>query len=131
RPIPMIVLSEKSSENVKFDIFHRLNSGGKGLTDSQIRRGAFPGRFYQLVIECAKTPKFIELCPFKGRADVAGDREELVLRFFVYSNAYCDFTHDVANFLNKYIVSQSNVTDAELESLEHAFNKMLTYVADE
>ncbi len=128
RPIRMVTVFEKSSNISRFDIFHRLNTGGTNLTDAQIRRGAFTGPFYLFVRECAARDLFKEMCPFVSNKDADGEREELALRFFAYSDRINDFSHDVAAFLNKYVVETERAIPDNLEDYGIRFNEMLDFV---
>jgi hypothetical protein len=127
RPLRTIILSQHADENVRFDIFHRLNSGGLNLSDAQIRRGAFSGPFYAFVEQCAQIPLFVQLCPLDERRDVKGEREELALRYFVYADRYKKFTHDVGAFLNQF-VREKNGSTFDAPALQNEFADMLQFV---
>lgn len=126
RTIRMIVLSDKADDTVRFDLFERINSGSVSLNPSEFRKGAFPGPFYDLVLECARDPTFRRLCPVGIRQAERGEREELVLRFFAYAEKYTEFRHDVTAFLNEYIREQNQITDHSLKRMK--FQRMLAFV---
>lgn len=128
RPIRAVILSEKADNITRFDIFHRINSFGKPLTDAQIRKGAFRGRFYDIVSECASERLFAKLCPMHGKKDGPGEREELALRFFAYSECYLAFRHDVARFLNEYLKEQNRVMHIDASLYKARFLQMLEFV---
>lgn len=130
RPVRAVVLSERANDSVRFDIFHRINTGGTQLSDAQIRKGAFPGPFYSLVERSAKSEQFIRLCPSKGKRDAQGEREELVLRFYVYAARYQAFVHDVARFLNEYIGQVNHDPTFPLAEWEAKFSHTMTFVED-
>lgn len=108
RTLRMIVLSDTTTTDSKFDIFERINTGSDSLRNAELRKGAYPGPFYQLVDECAGRTDFMELCPVNERVARRGERQELVLRFFAYAERYQSFQHDVARFLNAYVVDKNN-----------------------
>ncbi|MBI3258706.1 MAG: DUF262 domain-containing protein [Ignavibacteriae bacterium] len=103
RGIRLHIVTEKANLEVRADIFDRLNTSSKPLSPSEIRKGSLQGKFYDFVLECAKIEKFQKLCPIpQARAD-RGEYEELILRFFAYSEKYLDFKHEVAPFLDDYV----------------------------
>jgi hypothetical protein len=128
RPVRMITLRGRASQDARFDIFHRLNSGGMRLTDAQIRKGAFAGPFYDLVVECAADLRFQRMCPSTSRKDPSGEREELVLRFFAYYDRYTMFRHDVAEFLNAYIKEMNLNANLNTHGMRTMFERMVSFV---
>lgn len=119
------IITDKADLAIRADIFDRLNSNGKKLTPSEIRKGAFSdNEFYQFVLQCVDNPLFKELySSVKDR----GEKEELILRFFAYSESYLLFKHDVAIFLNQYVIAKGkngfNQAQMKLE-----FERMLNFV---
>ncbi|MDR1717002.1 MAG: DUF262 domain-containing protein [Prevotella sp.] len=102
------ILSEKADPSIRADIFKRINTSGKKLTDAEIRKGAFMNNsFYNFILECVETPLFKELfSSTKDEDKQRGEKEELLTRFFAYSDHYTDFIHSVKLFLNDYIVKK-------------------------
>lgn len=98
-----IIVTDAAETTVKQDIFNRINTGSESLTDSEIRKGAYAGNFYDLVLELKKDTSFQKVCPVSEQKKDRGEYEELILRFFAYMDRYLEFKHDVANFLNDYL----------------------------
>lgn len=128
RPVRMMILEENEDYNLRFNIFHRLNTLGKKLTDAQIRRGAFPGKFLDLIRDLSDLEIFKELCPLRSLRDSHGERQELALRFFAYSDRYKEFTHDVAAFLNDYLVEKNSSRTLPKVRMEREFTETLSFV---
>ena len=126
RTIRMIVLGGKADDNVRFDLFERINSGSESLSPAEFRKGAFKGPFYDLILELAQDSIFRKLCPVGRPLEDRGEREELVLRFFAYSEKYNEFTHDVTNFLNDYIKERNRNPD--IDDLTAKFSRMIAFV---
>lgn len=99
RVIELIAMDEESRR----ELFDRLNTGGSHLTDIEKRFGSRDGGFLQLVKELAADVKFRELCPVSQARAKRKEYEELVLRFFAYSNNSEGFSHSVNFFLNDYL----------------------------
>lgn len=126
--IKSMIFSDRTDPSTRFDIFRRLNSFGKQLTDAQIRAGALKGPFYDLILECAKDERFAQMAPMVGKKDPEGDRAELVTRFFAYSERYLDFRHDVKEFLDDYVRGQNRDRDLDIEKYRFWFQRMIRFV---
>lgn len=125
RSIRSIELSDKSDENVRFDIFERLNTGSDTLKDMEKRKGIYSGKFYEFINSCSMNQKFIKLCPISDTMKKRGEAEELVLRFFAYSEKYLEFEHSVKDFLNKYMdIKRDNFNS---DKLKLQFERMLDF----
>ena len=80
----------------------------------------------KFVEACAKNDAFVRLCPISNEMRLRREPEELVLRFFAYSDRYRRFRHDVQKFLDAYVEDQT--TSFEKKVLEHEFTEMLSFV---
>jgi hypothetical protein len=119
------VVTDKADLPIRADVFDRLNSTGKKLVPSQVRKGAYAtNEFYQFVLEMANLNEFKSI--YKGR-ETQGEAEELVLRYFVYADRYLEFKHDVAIFLNRSIESIA-ATGFDRNQKETEFKNMLSFV---
>jgi hypothetical protein len=124
--IRMIVLSEKSDEDSRFMMFERINSGSEALNSMEKRRGISQGEFIGFLEKLAKHPLFIKNTRFTNYALLRREPEELILRFFAYSEKYLDYKGNVNDFLNDY-TDEKNIYFDET-SLREQFETMLNYV---
>lgn len=102
------VINESADEGVFAEVFKRINTGSKPLTEAEIRKGAFAkNSFYKFILEeCIDMPIFNDLFTTRKNNDkLRGEKEELISRFFAYSDNYQDFKHSVKYFINNYISS--------------------------
>ena len=97
--------------DVGADIFNRVNTSANKLKSSEIRKGAYQGDFYNFIIDCSKSELFRKVCPIPDSKAKRGEYEELALRFFAYTNSYLEFKHDVAPFLDEFLMSKNNGFD--------------------
>lgn len=129
RTIHMIELSEKADEEVRRDIFERINTGSDVLKDMEVRRGLVPGPFLTLIEECAANQLFKELAPLSPASEKRREREELVLRFFAYLDNYQGFEKRVREFLDEYLkVTQGSFDAAKAEAFKRTFLETLSFV---
>lgn len=129
RDLRFHVINEKADFSVRADIFDRINTSSKRLIDSEIRKGAFQGEFYSFIIKCAANDTFRKMCPISKEAAKRGEYEELVSRFFAYSEGYEYAKHEVAGFINKYIQRKTEEGFNKME-LEQDFFSMLNFVKE-
>lgn len=76
-----IELTEKASNDVRRDLFARINTKPYDLLPMEIRRGLYEGPFMEFLTECADNPLFKKLCPVSKEKAKRRENEELVLRF--------------------------------------------------
>lgn len=122
-----IIIVDEANDEIKRDIFNRVNTSSEKLTDSEIRKGAFAGNFYNMVLELKDDKNFKKVCPVSAQKESRGEYEELILRFFAYKDQYKEFKHDVAIFLNDYL---EDMNEAEFikDNYANDFNKMVQFV---
>jgi hypothetical protein len=125
--IRMIVLTEKADEEVRRDLFERINTGSIALNDMEKRRGISPGPFVKLLEELAKDPIFRKLCPFSEALVRKREPEEFVLRFFAYLDNYQNFDKRVNEFLNEYLEEHNN-SGINQDASRDEFHSMLDFV---
>ena len=102
RSIRGIVLNEHADSASRFDLFDRINTGSKTANKAEVRRGALAGIFLDLVISLAKEPIFVQLAPVPKKKLDEREREELVTRFFAYSDGLEGYRDQVSAFLFTY-----------------------------
>jgi len=125
--IRMIALSDKSDEDVRFMMFERINTGSALLKDMEKRKGIFGGKFMDFVYnECSKHPLFIRNTKFTERLEKRGEPQELIIRFFAYSESYKQVKTGVNEFLNDYVESKNKSFDKV--RFYDEFDQMLKFV---
>ena len=112
RSIRGIVLNEHADEQARFDMFERINTGSKIANKAEVRRGALAGPFMDLIVNLAVAPKFAALAPVSKKELDEREREELVARFFAYSEDLEGYKDRPSEFIFNY-VKQMNVRVAE------------------
>lgn len=126
KALRIVVLEDSTSADTRQEIFNRVNTSGVKARPSEVRRGAHQGKFMAFVSDCANDPLFATLCPVSEGLRLRYEHEELVLRFFAYSDEYNTFRHDVDEFLTAYVKNQARRLD--VARLKAEFSRMLTFV---
>jgi uncharacterized protein with ParB-like and HNH nuclease domain len=121
KALRMVVLEDSTTESRRQEIFQRINTTSVKAKASEIRRSNYNSELMKLIIKLSENIKFHKACPLSKSLIDRREREELILRFFAYSNSYTSFKHDVGGFLDKYLLSAEtnlNKTDAENEFID-------------
>ena len=126
RALRLVVLEDGTTEEIRQHLFNRINTQSIKARGSEIRRGAYQGTFVTFVKECAKNVQFRMLCPISASMLKRREDEELVTRFFCYSDEYKAFRHDVDRFLDSYVKAHQNTFSQARMQLE--FDRMLDFV---
>lgn len=125
--IRMIALSDKSDEEVRFMMFERINTGSDLLKDMEKRKGIFGGKFVNFVYEeCSSHPLFIKHTFFTEKVKKRGEAEELIIRFFAFSDNYLSFKAGMNIFLNDYTEKMNKNFDRD--RMWNEFDRMLKFV---
>ncbi|MCC5982693.1 MAG: DUF262 domain-containing protein [Oceanicaulis sp.] len=112
RSIRGIVLNEHADEQARFDMFERINTGSKIANMAEVRRGALAGPFMDLIIELSVLPKFVALAHVSKKNLNEREHEELVARFFAYSDGLVGYRDRPSEFIFNY-VKEMNVKVAD------------------
>ena len=126
--IRTVTIRKESSEDLKYEIFKRLNTGSVALNDQELRNCIYAGPYNRLLRELAGDPDFMYLMgiqnPEKRMRDV-----ELVLRFAAFYHAtYLNYKPPVKKFLNDDMKRYRNISDADADNLRRAFKNSVQTV---
>ena len=116
-------ISKDSQEDIKFDVFERLNRGSVKLTEQELRNCVYRGNFNSLLRQLASHPDFLRLEGLEKPDSRMRDAER-ILRFF----AFCDkgeknYKSPLKKFLNDYLKPKQNLSEKELAEKERQFKK--------
>jgi hypothetical protein len=126
RPIRVIEFFDKPDDQIRRDIFERINTGSDVLSEMEKRKGIFKGALYNFISECANNEQFKRLCPISTRRLRREEAQEMVLRYFAYADNYQNFNKSVTGFLNEY--AKKNRDKFDKERMEREFNSMLNFI---
>ena len=128
-----VIVVDNAEIKIRQEIFERINTTSEILTDvkiltnAEIRKGSYSGKFYDLVLELKENKKFRDICPVSTKKEERGEYEELILRFFAYIDSYKEFKHDVAVFLNAYL-EEMNEKDFDKKQYQKNFCSMVDFI---
>jgi hypothetical protein len=126
KALRLVVLEDSTTLERRQEIFNRINTSAVKAKPSEVRRGGLDSPFMQFIKECSIDPLFIKLCPVSKQMVDRREHEELILRFFNYSDRYKSFRHDVGKFNDSYLKEHGKTFDRD--RLKQEFQDMLAFV---
>lgn len=128
--LKIYMMDEETDEGVRADIFNRINSTGQKLTPAEIRKGSYlNNKFYSFILDCSALQEFTSLFSSRSNEKLRGEKEELITRFFAYSEQYLKFEHSVKGFLDDYIKEKGKTFDSDKKnSMEMELKRALGFV---
>ena len=132
-PMRMVVLSADATEEVRKEMFDRINTSSVALLPMETRRGIYRGEFTDFIVELAKDERYRALCPMTQFMEKRREEEELLLRFFAFTDCYPNFheveSKGVARYLDNYLQQKNeNFTDEERHEKTAAFNQLVDFI---
>lgn len=130
----LIELTETVTEEVRREMFDRINSGSVGLEAVEIRRGMEPGPFLELTTKLAADVRLANLAPVSDAMRRRFEYEELVTRFFAFINKYQEYGIGgkvVKDFLLSYVQAENaqlRDNPSQRDEMEKEWDRMLNFV---
>lgn len=118
KALRMVVLEDSTTESRRQEIFKRINTNSVRAKSSEIRRSNYNSKLMKLIIKLSDNEQFQKACPLNKNLIDRREREELILRFFAYSNSYKSFKHDVGKYLDRYLISAESELDRKVAANE-------------
>ncbi len=123
------VIESSSPAKVKYDIFKRINEGGKPLNQQEIRNSLARVNTRQLLIELSSLEAFVSATG--GVNDVRMGAQEMVLRFIGFylnhkkNNTKLIYKGDMNEFLDRVNEEVNRMKIDELQEIRTVFEKAM------
>jgi len=126
--IRAITFKRESEENLKYEIFERLNTGAVSLNYQELRNCIYRGSYNKLLKNLSRDRVFMYLLglekPHKRMKDI-----ELVLRFAAfYHSTYLNYKSPMRRFLDTDMEKYQNISEADTVELRNAFKNSITII---
>lgn len=129
RSIRAIVILNESDEEVKYEVFERLNLGSIQLTPQEIRNNTLRGTFNDLLKELAQRPLFKKMLNLRLKSDEKNmAQEELILRFFAYHDSGYKRAKNLSFFLTEFLKNNRNPSEQTLNNFKKLFDETIILV---
>lgn len=121
------IIDPTTPEKVKYDIFRRINTGGKSLNRQEIRNCLEKPRVRQFIKKLSHSDEFKTATRHSIRSTRMAD-DEMVLRFIAFYLMDCrlgnqsDYKGDMDTYLDKTVNLMTKLSDKEFDRIERDFN---------
>jgi hypothetical protein len=125
--VTVYLIEKGTPDEVKYNIFKRINTGGKPLVTQEIRHALNPGQVLKLLKELANCLEFTNLVSLGTERKKRMDDREFVLGFLaVMLGDYRDYEKKGRNaFLDEAMKKINELSNNEIKQIENKFKKTL------
>jgi len=120
------VIEASSPLEVKYDIFYRINTGGRPLNRQEIRNCFATNKTRILLTNMAKNRNFSIATNFSVK-DSRMDAQELALRYCGFSLYLDTYAGDMNGFLDDVLDKLNDYGEEQLDEIQANFDKSLRY----
>ena len=124
-PITVYVVEKGTPEEVKFNIFKRINTGGLILTPQEIRHAMNQGIPADFVAELADLKEFKDATCHIIKTERMEDRDFITRYVSFYLQNYTSYQPDLDSFMNKGMGKIKLLTDTERVEMKSRFIKSM------
>jgi uncharacterized protein with ParB-like and HNH nuclease domain len=114
------------SESSVYQIFERLNSGGRVLKPQEIRACIYYGEFNELLSELVKNKSWRTI--FGTKPDIRLKEQELILRFFSLLYNIENYEKPLKGFLNAFMSEHQHLEKTSKEEFESIFKSTFSFI---
>jgi uncharacterized protein DUF262 len=134
RPYLRVVTLLKQSDNdLKYEVFRRLNEGGEPLNAQEIRNVIFRGSLNNALIEMSENKFLLEQMKVRTRREPTYRQManvEVVLRFFVLIYSWKSFSGSFRRSLDDFMLRHMDATPAEISNMCRKFHRSIMACSD-
>ena len=119
------IINPGTPEEVKFNIFRRVNTGGLTMEPQEIRHAMNQGIPAFYVKELAQSKEFIEATQGAIKSDRMLDREFVTRFVSFYLKDYKNYVPDLDTFMNTSMSEIKKLSDAERKKMKTDFSEAM------
>ncbi|MFN9110494.1 MAG: HNH endonuclease family protein [Bacteroidota bacterium] len=123
-----IIIKKESNEDIKFEIFERLNTGSTKLNEDEIRNTVYRGNYIKLLSELSENNilhNIINKQNYKNRMIYRG----MILRFLSLSEkSYLNYKASMKQFCNKELRDNRNLSIEKQQEYKKRFEHCIDLV---
>lgn len=123
----VIMITHDSNEDIKYDVFMRLNTGSVHLTEQELRNCLYRGSFNKLLKDLSQDAGWLSLLGLREPHKRMADRE-MILRFFALKKNWNTETQVVdgykgrmKTFLNNFMNDNKNISQDTYDKYKSLF----------
>lgn len=119
------VCIEKGSEDLKYEIFSRLNLGAVKLKDQEVRNCLYRGSFNDMLKDIAATNSTLQLLFHDDNKHFS--YEERILRFFTLRN-YMQLKGTYKIMMNEYMQKHAHDSEEQIKAAKSQYNNLIELI---
>ncbi len=123
------IIQPGTPPEVMFNVFNRINTGGKPLLPQEIRHALNPGRARDFINGLAQDPAFLEATQRSVSPKRMADRE-CALRFVAFYRSLSEYKGDLDGFLVTAMRSLNRAAERDLVSLRKRFRTAMKLASE-
>lgn len=113
------IILTKESEELKYEIFARLNQGAIALTPQELRNCIYRGTFNDFLEDIAKNNKYLSsLFIMENKRK---KYQEIILRFFALKD-FNNYSSSIGKTMNRYMVEHRYDNEKSIDNARKLFN---------
>lgn len=117
----VIVITQDSNPDVKFEVFERLNLGAVKLNDQELRNCMYRGSYNRLLAELAENATLKKILG-NDKADSRMRDRQLILRFFaMWRSSHLKYRGSMKRFLNHEMEEHRELPNNKLTEMRSVF----------
>ena len=121
--ITVVTIPRQTSSFVRYEVFLRLNTGGKPLSVQQVRMAAFPGPLNDALIQFSQDDFLWGQLKASARRDMTD--VAYVLRFLSMAHMDDPWTHPTQRMLDEFIATHAHDSPDEIDSYREWFQRSI------
>lgn len=124
----VVTLLKQTNEQLKYEVFMRLNKGGESLNQQEIRNVAFRGALNEEIYSCSENPFLrgqLKISSDKSQAYRQMQDAEYVLRFLALSYDLERFRGSLVQHMNRFMIDHEGVSRAEASRMVIPFRNAI------
>ena len=120
--------SKKDHRDYIFEIFHRLNTGGRALSNQEVRNCIYNGALNTLLNRLNENKEWLYISKLHTSTGKRYRGQEIILRLFAFADEYENYNGKLARFLNDYMDTNQNPSEQMISDLENQFQRVVSVV---
>jgi len=125
--IRSIVIDAGTNQDLRYEIFERLNRGAMALNEQEIRNCVYRGLFCDLLAELELDPNWRRIKGDNSPESRFIERE-MILRFFSFTNRIDHYAGNLKRFLNDYMGKYAPTEKSQVSELGKMFRQTMQNV---
>lgn len=125
-PVIAYTVEKGTPDEIVFNIFQRINTGGIALNDQEIRQALYQGKSTRLIEKLAQSEAFISATQGAIQTERMQNRE-FVLRFIAFTELdyQTEYEGNIDSYLIKTMKAVNSYEDSQIRQIEERFARIM------